>query len=144
MGVKISELAEAMSANNSDVLPIVQDGETKRISKENFLKNLLPTTWSTPALTSYITGDIRYARIGNIVFVMFSDVQVRSALSHNVVLATGLPASTDYIVTSLMNFDMGNPMRLAVNQSGELVAHYSINSASTNVYYGTLIYITNQ
>ena len=31
MGVKISELNEALSVQNSDVLPIVQDGETKKI-----------------------------------------------------------------------------------------------------------------
>lgn len=35
MGVKISELSEALSVQNSDVLPIVQNGETKKISKEN-------------------------------------------------------------------------------------------------------------
>lgn len=34
MGVKISELNEATSAQNSDVLPIVQNGETKKISVE--------------------------------------------------------------------------------------------------------------
>ena len=30
MGVKISELNEASSVQNSDVLPIVQNGETKK------------------------------------------------------------------------------------------------------------------
>lgn len=40
MGVKISELNEATSAQNSDVLPIVQEGETKKIQKQNFLKEL--------------------------------------------------------------------------------------------------------
>lgn len=34
MGVKISELNEATSAQNSDVLPIVQNEETKKISIE--------------------------------------------------------------------------------------------------------------
>lgn len=34
MGVKISELNEATSVQNSDVLPIVQNGETKKISVE--------------------------------------------------------------------------------------------------------------
>lgn len=40
MGVKISELNEATSAQNSDVLPIVQNGETKKISVET-LGNLI-------------------------------------------------------------------------------------------------------
>lgn len=44
MGVKISELNEATSAQNSDVLPIVQNGETKKISKEIFLKSVLSLT----------------------------------------------------------------------------------------------------
>lgn len=34
MGVKISELSEASSVQNSDVLPIVQEGETKKIPVE--------------------------------------------------------------------------------------------------------------
>lgn len=34
MGVKISELNEALSVQNSDVLPIVQNGETKKIQVE--------------------------------------------------------------------------------------------------------------
>lgn len=34
MGIKISELNEASSVQNSDVLPIVQNGETKKISVE--------------------------------------------------------------------------------------------------------------
>lgn len=35
MGVQISELSEASSVQNNDVLPIVQNGETKKVSKEN-------------------------------------------------------------------------------------------------------------
>ena len=34
MGVKISELNEASSVQNSDVLPIVQNGETKKVTVE--------------------------------------------------------------------------------------------------------------
>lgn len=37
MGVKISELNEATSVQNSDVLPIVQNGETKKISAVNLI-----------------------------------------------------------------------------------------------------------
>lgn len=44
MGVKISELNEASSVQNSDVLPIVQNGETKKVSKEIFLKSVLSLT----------------------------------------------------------------------------------------------------
>lgn len=40
MGVKISELTEAMAAQNSDEMPIVQNGETKRINVENLFADL--------------------------------------------------------------------------------------------------------
>ena len=39
MGVKISELNEALSVQNSDVLPIVQNGETKKVTKENLFSD---------------------------------------------------------------------------------------------------------
>lgn len=39
MGVKISELNEATSVQSSDVLPIVQNGETKKITKENLFSD---------------------------------------------------------------------------------------------------------
>lgn len=40
MGVKISELTQTTAPQNSDVLPIVQNGETKKITFANLLKNL--------------------------------------------------------------------------------------------------------
>ena len=39
MGVKISELTEAMAAQNADEMPIVQNGETKKITKENLFND---------------------------------------------------------------------------------------------------------
>lgn len=40
MGVKISELTEAMAAQNTDELPIVQNGETKKINVETLMSNI--------------------------------------------------------------------------------------------------------
>lgn len=224
MGVKISELNEASSVQNSDVLPIVQEGETKKIPVEilgsqkvnktgdtltgellfenkdvynairktrtfndedyqvsvgvggnmsarmEFVKvpnNVLSsieartdglyngvtgkklaeqsTGWTNATLSSYINGTVKYTKIGNIVIVNFSDVQVKSNLSHAVVLASGLPVSTNFQLTVLDNFDApGTPMRVAINTSGQIVDHYSNNVANNNGYYGTLIYITNE
>lgn len=42
MGVKISELQEANSVQNEDVLPIVQNGETKKIQAQILLTLLNP------------------------------------------------------------------------------------------------------
>lgn len=39
MGVKISELTEAMAAQDANLLPIVQNGETKKITKENLFND---------------------------------------------------------------------------------------------------------
>lgn len=102
------------------------------------------TGWTNATLSSYIKGTVRYTKIGNIVIVNFSDVQVKSNLSHAVVLASGLPTSTVYQMTTLDNFDAPGTMRIAVNTSGQIVDHYSSNVANNNDYYGTLIYITNE
>lgn len=103
------------------------------------------TGWIDATKSSYIDGTVRYTKIGNIVIVNFSDIQVKSNLSHSVVLASGLPTSTNYQITVLDNFDApGTPMRIAVNLSGQIVDHYSGNAANNNGYYGTLIYITNE
>lgn len=102
------------------------------------------TGWTNATLSSYITGTVRYIKIGNIVIVNFFDVHVKSNLSHNVVLASGLPTSTVYQITVLNNFDASGYMRIAVNTSGQITDHYSSNTVSNNNYYGTLIYITNE
>lgn len=103
------------------------------------------TVWIDATKSSYIDGTVRYIKIGNIVIVNFSDVQVKSNLSHQVVLASGLPTSTTFQLTVLDNFDApGTPMRVAINTSGQIVDHYSSNTTSNNSYYGTLIYVTNE
>ena len=103
------------------------------------------TGWTNATLTSSFAGTVHYTKIGNVVIVNFFDIQVKSNLSHGVVLVTGLPPSTNYEMTVLNNFDApGTPMRIAVNTSGQIVDHYSSNGANNNGYYGSLIYITNQ
>lgn len=52
MGVKISELNEASSVQNSDVLPIVQNGETKKTSVETLGSQKVNKTGDT------MTGDL--------------------------------------------------------------------------------------
>lgn len=46
MGIKISELEEVTTANSNDVIPVVNagNGGTKKIKKENLLKNYLQFT----------------------------------------------------------------------------------------------------
>lgn len=69
MGVKISELNEATSAQNSDVLPIVQNEETKKISVETLGSQKVNKSGDT------LTGDldmqsnsVKFGNNGNILF----------------------------------------------------------------------------
>ena len=131
------------TAGSGQSLEIRNDGLYSGASGKKLAEQ--STGWTNATLSSYITGTVRYIKIGNIVIVNFSDVQVKSNLSHAVVLGSGLPASTTFQLTVLDNFDSpGTPMRIAINTSGQIVDHYSNNVANNNGYYGTLVYITNQ
>ena len=67
MGVKISELTEANTIQDNDLLPIVQDGETKKITIETLLKGVFkyngdaPTDWNNARTFGiYHVGGIDY------------------------------------------------------------------------------------
>ena len=131
------------TASSGQSLEVRNDGLYNGASGKKLAEQ--STGWTNATLSSYITGTVRYIKIGNIVIVNFSDVQVKSNLSHAVVLASGLPVSTTFQLTVLDNFEASNtPMRVAINTSGQIVDHYSNNTVSSNNYYGTLIYVTNQ
>lgn len=57
MGVEISELNEATSVQSSDVLPIVQNGETKKITKENLFNDTETEIENLEASKVNKTGD---------------------------------------------------------------------------------------
>lgn len=74
MGVKISELTEAMASQNTDEMPIVQNGETKKITVETLMSNLqtqltslqnqvndknIISAGGTSSVTATGTGDLR-------------------------------------------------------------------------------------
>lgn len=146
IGANQSARIEFQDTNQSNlgVLEVRASGIYNGLSGKKLAEQ--STGWTNATLSSYITGTVRYIKIGNIVIVNFSDVQVKSNLRHAVVLASGLPTSTAYQMTVLHNFDdqAKQPIRLAINTSGQIVDHYSNNTASNNSYYGTLVYITNQ
>lgn len=144
IGANQSARIEFQDANQSNlgVLEVRASGIYNGLSGKKLAEQ--STGWTNATLSSYITGTVRYIKIGNIVIINFSDIQVKSNLSHNVILASGLPTSTVYQMTVLDNFDSPGGMRVAVNPSGQIVDHYSNNKVSSNGYYGTLIYVTNQ
>lgn len=104
-----------------------------------------PAGWTDATKTSAIGGIVKYTKIGNIVIVIFDDMNIKSNLQPGTILASGLPASTIYQRTLLLTFENPvTPLRVAINESGQIVVHYSTNVANDNNYYGTLIYVTNQ
>lgn len=152
MGVKISELNEATSVQNSDVLPIVQNGETKKMTVETLGKKFAEqsTGWTNATLTSKLksTGAIKYTKIGNIVIVNYADIEVNSSIaSHGDILATGLPNSTIYLINAFYNYsEPSKPMRIAITTDGKIQTHYSnpFTASEATGFYGTIVYMTNQ
>lgn len=67
MGVKISELNEASSVQNSDVLPIVQEGETKKISVETLGSQKVNKSGDTMTGDLNMQGNsVKFGNDGNI------------------------------------------------------------------------------
>ena len=103
------------------------------------------TGWTNATLSNNVAGLIRYFKIGNVVVVQFQDLHFSVNVSHAFVFATGLPNATTYIMSVLTGFDRPNqPLRVAINEQGQIVDHYATVPTGTGNYYGTLIYITNQ
>ena len=102
------------------------------------------TGWTNATKTSAIEGTVKYTKIGNIVIVIFDDLQLKSNISFGTILASGLPIATSYQRTVLDNYDApSRPIRVAINESGQIVSHYTALGSSTENHYGTLIYMTN-
>lgn len=60
MGVKISELSEATLAQNSDLLPMVQNGETKKIPAKTFFDSIGIVNIATITTTEEIAENTNY------------------------------------------------------------------------------------
>lgn len=58
MGIPISQLPQANTSNNSDILPVVQSGETKKITKQLLFNTIISMLGSEYSVTStYAVGD---------------------------------------------------------------------------------------
>ena len=107
------------------------------------------TGWTNATLTSKLkgTGIIRYNKIGNIVIVNFADIEANSSIaSHADILATGLPNSNIYLVSTLFNYGTpSKPMRIAITTDGKVQTHYSndFTASESTTFDGTIVYMTN-
>lgn len=103
------------------------------------------TGWTNVSLTSYLRGTAWYVKIGNIVIVNFNEVNINQNITqHATVLATGLPKASTGGLSLLTNFDTGEYLRILITDTGNIQNHWSNANASNNVWYGTLIYVTNE
>ena len=101
--------------------------------------------WTNVSLTSYLKGTAWYVRIGNIVIVNFNEVNINQNITQNAtVLATGLPKASIGGLSLLTNFDTGEYLRIIITETGNIQNHWSTANTSNNVWYGTLIYVTNE
>ena len=118
----------------------------KRVNEiESIKEQINPTSWNNVSLTSYLRGTARYVRIGNIVIVNFNEVSINQNITqHATVLATGLPKASIGGLSLLTNFDTGEYLRIIITEAGNIQNHWSTANTSNNVWYGTLIYVTNE
>lgn len=101
-----------------------------------------PTTWTNATLSSNVGGVIRYFKAGKVVTVQIQDFNFSVDVDHGFIFATGLPKSTNYVMSLLVGFDRPDkPLRVAVNEQGQIVNHWAAVPTGTGNYYGYLIYI---
>lgn len=121
MGVKISELNEASSVQNSDVLPIVQNGETKKITKENLFfdtENEIEEIINSLKFNYDSSTASYYATFGQIKIVM-AEVEYTTGNTS--------PYTATWNFTSPVSFTRGNIYTTAV--SGNIYRNIQIRPA---------------
>lgn len=65
MGIKISELPQASALTDSDVIPIVQSGDTKKIAVNNIITNSHNTSQNTTYSSNYIDSNFNKVNVIN-------------------------------------------------------------------------------
>lgn len=101
-----------------------------------------PTAWTNATLSSNVGGLIRYFKAGKVVTVQFQDLNFSVEVDNGFIFATGLPNATTYVMSVLIGFDRPDrPLRVAVNEQGQIVDHWANVPTGTGNYYGYLIYI---
>lgn len=65
MGIKISELPQTSQLTDSDVIPIVQSGDTKKIAVNNIITNSHNTSQNTTYSSNYIDSNFNKVNVIN-------------------------------------------------------------------------------
>ena len=147
MGVKISELTEASAAQSTDVMPIVQNGETKKIPVSVLLANLQTQLGD---LESHVNDEIYFKSGDSYTFaaiecaghltsaqktIQFSIVMPKRMDNVNIssISLTGLiRSSAGGYINSSDPFNFANYGTLAPSIRGNIISiNYNLNTATS-------------
>jgi hypothetical protein len=144
MGVKISELSEANSVQNQDLLAIVQNGETKKVEVETLLQNIqniinertTPEDFTTQIqFNETVTNNTRFVKVGNMVFGYYQgSAKTHTAGEQLATIPTGYrPLQEQTFAPFVINDSAYGD--LVINDQGKIsINHISSTSISGRIY----------
>lgn len=111
MSLKISQLTEVTTVLETDVLPVVNNGETKKVTKANLLKE-------TSQHTDFVDGETPNGLINGTNAIFTTDFNFIAGSTHLYLNGLRLKpgAENDYTETGLNQITLSNPP-----QSGDLL-----------------------
>lgn len=121
MGVKISELTETTTVNDTDVLVMVQDGETKQIQVSNLLE-------SERTDISQLQGEDDWIEITSDYGTLYY-----KQLSDNLVFITGSVTGISSVVNITVPFTTSKTQVFLLAGSGTYYTKAYINANSTQI-----------
>lgn len=145
--IKISEMAEAESLNDNDLLTIVQSGVNKKITKQNAIGNII-TALNDP---TYVTGTgksvtLNGTRVGKMKFEYYGDTEqeiIGNLNRFNYTLsilktrnASGTWSNNVYTNNSV-TFTVNEDLTITVNGTASANTYFYLN-ASNDSYFKTL------
>ena len=139
MGVKISELNEATSAQNSDVLPIVQNGETKKVTVETLGSQKVNKSGDTLTGGLLFENKNGYDAIRKTRTINNTDYQITLGLGGNASARMELVGANDTVLSSVEARSDG----IYNGVSGQKLAEQSTgwtNATLTSKIKGTIRY----
>lgn len=150
MGVKISELNEATSVQNSDVLPIVQNGETKKIPVETLGSQKVNKTGDTLTGSLLFENKDGYDAIRKTRTLNGTDYQITVGLGRNASARMEFVKVPDNVLSSveirsngIYNGITGNKFIESKNKIDYPSWHSVVLTRSDNDYFYLMLYGSN-
>lgn len=157
--IKISELDSAVSVNDADIIPIVQNGDTKKVTVENLLDNVYDTInelyngtgWIEIKQSDLAQGTVgsgyyvpAYKKIGNIVYLKGQITGITTRASEIFTLPNGFYKSDSRLSFCTTN-DNTEINFIRINNAGTLMLQRSTGDFTNgiNIYLDGITYTTN-